>query len=177
MTESGARLAFSLTSTPDMLAPATAADRRKGLLQITAALDVPAGSGRILRCRSITVAIPTGTAPGRLTSQPECINTGFRSPRGWWHVSRNTTDPEAAVFRLRPQNPRQEAVFDDTARVTLVLDRIPLTTESGTVDIRITAETADPAAGAGVFARAGTVLPLVIGPAAPGSASPAPDSD
>jgi hypothetical protein len=163
--EPGARLVFSLTSTPDTLTPATATDRRKGRLEITAALDNAGTRDQSLRCRSLTVTIPTGSAPDRLTHQPERINTGFRSRRTWWHISKNTTDPQATVFTLRPQNPRREAVFDDASSVTLVLDRIPLTTRPGTIDIRVTAETAigtGDIGGAGAFARTTASLQLTV---------------
>ncbi len=158
MTEPSARLTYRLISAPDTLTPATAGHPRQGRLEITAALE--GSSTEVLRCRSITVTVPTGSAPDRLTNQPERIDTRYRAPRTW-HIRKNTADPQVTEFTLRPQNPRHEAVFDDTATVTLILERIPLVTRPGSIGIRITA---DIASGTQPFARAITTLPLTIHP-------------
>ncbi len=61
MTEPSARLTYRLISAPDTLTPATAGHPRQGRLEITAALE--GSSTEVLRCRSITVTVPTGAHP------------------------------------------------------------------------------------------------------------------
>lgn len=160
MTEPTASLTYSLVSDPETLTPATAGHPRQGRLEITAALD---GSGtEVLRCRSITVSVPTGSAPDPLTNQPERITTGYRA-RTRWLISKNTAGREAIEFTLRPQNPHGEHVFVTDETVTLILERIPLTTGPGAINIRITAATAG---GTEAYARATTTVSLIIHPAA-----------
>lgn len=162
MTEPTASLTFSLVSDPETLTPATAGHPRQGRLEITAAFD---GSGtEVLHCRSITVTLPTGNAPDSLTNQPERITTGYRA-RTRWLISKNTANPAAIEFTLHPQNPHREHVFHAAEAVTLILERIPLTSGPGPVNIRITAATAG-GGGTKAYARAATTVPLNIHPAA-----------
>lgn len=158
MTEPAARLAFTLTSTPNVLVPATAGQPRQGRLEISAALaDADAGT-QPLRCRSITVTVPTGIGGQSLTDQADRIDTAYRAARSW-HVFKNTADPRAAVFVLRPSNPRHEAVFDAGVAVSLILDRIPLTGRPGTLDIQVTSDIGGEAR---AFAETTTTLRLRI---------------
>jgi hypothetical protein len=156
MNEPTTTLAYSLVSEPENLAPASEGHPRQGRLEITAALDP--SSTQVLRCRSITVTVPTGRAPDGLTNQPERITTGYRA-RTRWLISKNTANPTRTEFTLRPQNLRRELVFDAAETVTLILERIPLITQAGTVEIQITADTNS---GTEPYARATTTVPLTI---------------
>jgi hypothetical protein len=165
MTDSAtAQLSYHLASTPATLNRATSGRPCRGRLEITATRN-PAARGAAT-CRSITVTVPTGTGPRALTNQPERIHTAYSAHSAGhgrtWYIHKNTTDPERTVFTLTPENPRHEAVFDDTATLTLILNNIPLTGQSDTVALNISDQTGT---GTGTCTRSDVTLTLTIHPA------------
>jgi hypothetical protein len=133
-----ANLSYTLATGPAGLVRATAGHPRQGRLEITAGST---DGQRPTSCRSITVTVPTGLAGAALTHHPERIDTAYSAPGGWF-IERNFANPDAAVFTFRPSNRHHEALFDDSAGLVLILDRIPLAPRSGDVELTITDETA-----------------------------------
>ncbi len=154
-----ALLSYALTTTPAVLARATPGHPRQGRLEITVSRN-PVGKGGA-GCRSITVEVPTGQHAQALTDRPERIDTAYSAPHGHsWHIHKNTAaHPDRTVFTCTPENPRREAVFDESTTLTLILERIALTGPPGTVSLRITDDTA---AHAQAHARRSTELTVTV---------------
>ncbi|MFE6050035.1 hypothetical protein ACFQ6N_04735 [Kitasatospora sp. NPDC056446] len=153
-----AHLTYTLVTTPAALTRATPRHPRRGRLSITIARtpDTPGPA----TCRSITLEVPTGIHAEAITTQPERIDTAYSAPRGrTWHILKNTARPDCTVFTCSPENPRREAVFDDTWALTLILDNIPLTALPGTTTVRITDDTA---AASAPYTRHSAALPVTV---------------
>ncbi|MFI9362707.1 hypothetical protein ACIG5E_16890 [Kitasatospora sp. NPDC053057] len=152
-------LTYALTTTPAVLVRATPGHPRQGRLEITVSRN-PQARGDA-SCRSITVEVPSGGHPQALTDRPERIDTAYSAPHGRsWHIHKNTaTHPDRTVITCTPENPRREAVFDETATLTLILERIALTGPPGTVSLRITDDTAG---GSQAHARRSTELSVAV---------------
>ncbi|WEB45312.1 hypothetical protein MOV08_42470 [Streptomyces yunnanensis] len=154
-----APLRYTLTTFPPVLTQAAPGHPRQGRLEIAVTRD-PEAVRTNAGCRGITVEVPTGNGPKALTNRPDRIDATYAAPRGrTWHIRKSTSHSDRTVFVCTPENPRHEAVFDDTATFTLILDRIPLTGSPDTVTVRITDETAT---GSGTYTRRGTDLPLAL---------------
>ncbi|MFD9688782.1 hypothetical protein [Kitasatospora sp. NPDC059088] len=151
-------LRYTLTTSPPDLVRATAGHPRQARLEIAVTRN-PAADG-VPDCRSITVEVPIGDGADALTARAERIDTAYRAPHGrGWHIRATTPEPGRTVFTCTPEGPRGKAGFDDREDFTLVLERIPLTGPPGTVQLRISDETAT---GSGAYARRSTVLPVAV---------------
>lgn len=109
-----------------------------GRLEIT--VSVPPAAQRAVTCRAITFTIPSGTAPGALTSLPDRIDTACRAERTW-SITRIDTEPDRTKFFVRPLNPRRVAIFEPGSKFTLILDSIPLNAPPGVTSIEIDDDT------------------------------------
>ncbi|MFF2077469.1 hypothetical protein ACFVXG_22280 [Kitasatospora sp. NPDC058162] len=140
--ETSGHLTYTLATVPEVLTSSTPQHPQYGRLDITVTRSRNAPGS--VRCRGITLELPTGTHPGALTAQPESIDTTYSATRGRsWHILKNTAHQDRTLFTCTPENPRQEAVFDGTWALTLTLDGFPLTTTTGvTAHLRITEDTA-----------------------------------
>ncbi|MFF9644124.1 hypothetical protein [Kitasatospora aureofaciens] len=154
-----ALLSYALTTIPAVLAQATPGHPHQGRLEIEVSRN-PGAKGET-SCRSITVEVPTGDHPQALTDRPERLDTAYRAPHGsTWHLRTDTTThTDRTVITCTPENPRRQAVFDETDTFTLVLERIALTGPAGTVSLRVTDDTAGPSQ---AHARRNTVLPVTV---------------
>ncbi|GAU65958.1 putative hypothetical protein [Streptomyces sp. NBRC 110611] len=160
-----APLRYTLTTFPPVLTRAAPGRPHQGRLEITVTRDREAAKTNAV-CRGVTVEVPTGKAPEALTNRPDHIDATYAAPRGrTWHIRKSTSHTDRTVFICTPENPRHEAVFDDTATFTLILDRIPLTGSPGTVTLHITDDTTT---GSGTYTRRRTDLPLTLQRAADG---------
>ncbi|MCX4635661.1 hypothetical protein QT196_34975 [Streptomyces sp. P9-2B-2] len=161
MTESAATapLRYTLTTFPPVLTQAAPDRPSQGRLEIKVFRD-PEAVQTTAGCRSITVEVPTGDRPDALTDRPDRIDATYGAPHGrTWHIRKSISHSDRTVFVCTPENPRHEAVFNDTATFTLILDRIPLTGSPSTVGLRITDESAT---GSETHTRRSTDLRLTV---------------
>ena len=123
---------------PSPLRVSTMDELEYGSVVLRFGRDLPTAAPKVY-CKGITVKVPTGRSGTDLTIEPSLITTAVSKVVGEaqgteWHVDRNTTDPNVAVFSFVPDT---TALFDGTWAVSFTLSGIEVNPSIGTVDLDI----------------------------------------
>ncbi|MFB7911157.1 hypothetical protein ACFC1T_32445 [Kitasatospora sp. NPDC056076] len=133
------RLQAECVPSPNPLPVSTPSKTKNGVLRLT--FSKPDGSPDV-KCRSITVSLPIGTAPTDLTDNPVPIDGNQDGGQGTWLIVQRPSKESSLTFVCTPEAPGNQVTFDATRRFTLKVSAIPVARTPGDVRLTVTAHTA-----------------------------------